>query len=424
MIGTRLRHLRIAKGLTQKELAAPTYSAAYVSTIEAGRRAPSRRALEHFATKLGVGVEELATGRPPDLEARLAVELQDARIALSDGRLEEADGVLRNVARRAKRYGLRWLEGKAEEARGLWLERSGRPDEALQQFQKAEELLRPLGPIASVDAVAGKARNFQALGEVRYAIHLLESLLGEIEREGLSDPAALARLHASLVDAYLDAGLHKRAAESASELERLAPRLTDPLRIAQMNLHVAHLYLVQGKVDQALRSLQRSEDAYAQLDLRTETAYAQLARGFVLSREGRFRDAREQLEQAISVFEATADDKDLARTVNELARVERLEGNIERASALLARSIAVIGDSDMPILAWARRELGLALLEQDPSAAEQELRRAIDLFERSGQPDELAATYRALGDLLKARGEVEASGEAYRTGILAIEPRL
>ena len=298
------------------------------------------------------------------------------------------------------------------------------PVEALQQFQKAEELLQPLGPVARVDAVAGKARNHQALGDVRYAIHLLESLLDEIEREDLYDPAALARLHASLVDAYLDAGLHTRAAESASELERLAPRLTDPLRIAQMNLHVAHLYLVQGKVDQALRSLQRSEDAYAQLDLRTETAYAQLARGFVLSREGRLRDAREQLEQAIAVFEATADDKDLARTLNELARVERLEGNVEQASALLARSIAVIGESDMPILAWAHREHGLTVLEQDPPGAERDLRRAIELFERSGQPGELAATYRALGDLLRARGEVEASCDAYRTGILAIEPQL
>lgn len=421
MIGGRLRHLRLARGLTQKELAAPVYSAAYVSTIEAGRRAPSRRALEHFAAKLGVDVEELATGRPPDLEARLALQLQEARIAVSEGRLEEADGALRTVARRAKRYDLPWIQAKAEEARGLWLERSGKPEEALRQFERAETLSRALGPTASVDAVAGKARNFQALGDVRYAIHILESLLDEIEREGLSDPSALARLYASLVDAYLDAGLHKRAAESASELERLAPRLTDPLRIAQMNLHVAHLYLVQGNADQALRSLQRSEDAYAQLDLRTETAYAQLARGYVLSREGRFAEARDHLERAVEVFEATADDKDLARTLNELARVERLEGNPERAADLLERSVAVIGDSDMPILAWAYRELGLTLLERDPPRAEKNLRRAIDLFERSGQPVELAASYRALGDLLKARGELEAGCDAYRTGILAIE---
>ena len=60
MIGTRLRRLRTARGLTQKELAAPRYTHAYVSSIESGRRRPSLEALEHFASKLGVPVEELA----------------------------------------------------------------------------------------------------------------------------------------------------------------------------------------------------------------------------------------------------------------------------------------------------------------------------------------------------------------------------
>lgn len=71
MIGTRLRRLRLARGLTQKELAAPKYTHAYVSSIEAGHRRPSRAALEHFASKLGVEVEELLTGRPADLSTRL-----------------------------------------------------------------------------------------------------------------------------------------------------------------------------------------------------------------------------------------------------------------------------------------------------------------------------------------------------------------
>lgn len=422
MIGARLRHLRLARGLTQKELASPTYSAAYVSTIESGHRAPSHRALEHFAAKLGVGVEELATGRPADLEARLGIELQQARIALSEGRLQEADRALRSVGRRAKRYGLPAIEAKAEDARGIVLERSGKPEEALKRYQREEELLRGEPPTARVDAIDGKARCFTSLGDVRYATHILETLADEIEREKLHDPNALTRIHAGLVYSYLEAGLYGKAAESGAELERLAPRLTDPLRVAQMNLHVAHLYLVQGKVDQALRSLQRSEDAYAQLDLMTETGYARLARGYVLSREGLLQDAREQLELAIQVFEATADDKDLARALNELARVERLQGNAERASALLERSIELIGGSDMPILAWARRELGLTLFEREPVEAEKNLRRAIDLYERCEQPIELATTYRVLGDLLGARGDHEAGCDAYRTGLLAIEP--
>ncbi len=83
MIGTRLRRLRLARELTQRELAEPKYTHAYVSTIEAGRRNPSREALEHFAGKLGVDVDELLTGKPADLEARLDARLMQARIDLS-----------------------------------------------------------------------------------------------------------------------------------------------------------------------------------------------------------------------------------------------------------------------------------------------------------------------------------------------------
>ncbi|MDQ3767063.1 MAG: helix-turn-helix domain-containing protein [Actinomycetota bacterium] len=70
-LGNRVKQLRIDKGLTQKELAEPSYTHAYVSTIEAGRRQPSDEALRHIAAKLGVAEEELATGRPPDLLSRL-----------------------------------------------------------------------------------------------------------------------------------------------------------------------------------------------------------------------------------------------------------------------------------------------------------------------------------------------------------------
>lgn len=424
MIGTRMRRLRVAKGLTQRELAAPRYTHAYVSTIEAGRRRPSREALEHFAGKLGVDVEQLVTGKPTDLEPRLELRLQETRIDLSAGRLDQAEEALRSIAKEAKRFRLARIEARAEEAMGLWLERRGKPEEALEHYQRAEEILRSEPPSARADAVAGKARCFEALGDVRYAIHILESLLDTLQREKVQDPHALARLHASLVDAYLDAGLYARAAESAAELDLLAPRLTDPFRIGMMHINVARLYLTRGQIDDAEHSLQRAEDAFRQLELKTEMGDAYLARGYVLSRDGKLGEAREELEQALAIFEETADEKDLTRTLNELGRVERLEGRTDRARKLLERSIAIMGDSDTPILAWAQRELGYVFLEQDPVTAEKNFRLAIELYERSEQAVDIAVTYRALGDLLGSRGEAEASCEAYRTGILALEPHL
>lgn len=423
MIGARLKRLRLAKGLTQKELASPSYTHSYVSTIEAGRRQPSRTALEHFAGKLGVGVEELVTGRSPDLVARLQLRLQQGRIALSEGRQDEADNTFAAVAKQSRQLKLTRLEAKAEEARGLLLERQGDPEEALEHYQRAGEILSAEPPSALADTVTGKARCFEALGDVRYAIHMLETLLATIGQEGIHDPAALVQLHASLLDAYLEAGMYDRAARSADELERLAPKIDDPLRLAHMHINVAHIYLVQGNIEDAHRSLERAEDHYRQLHLKAEMGYAYLARGYIYSREEDLPNARRELEAALAIFEETADEKHVTRTLNELARVERLEGRTDRAVSLLERSIARLGDADAPILAWSHRELGLALGERDTSLAEKHIRGAIELYERAEETVEIAVSYRALGDLLLARGEERAGYEAYRTGIVALESR-
>jgi tetratricopeptide (TPR) repeat protein len=408
--------------MTQRELAAPLYTHAYISTIEAGRRHPSRRAVEHFARKLGVEPEELLTGRPADLVPRLELRLQEARVALSAGRLDEAEEGYRKVDKEAKRYHLTGLQARAEEGLGLLLERRGDPEGAFEHYLEAETMLRSEPAAQRADAVAGMAHCLEALGDVRYAVFLLESLLDAMDRERTQDPQALARVHASLVDAYLDAGLHARAAASGAELERLAPRLVDGLRVATMHMNVARLYLSQGKAEHAQRSLQRAEDLYRQLDLRTEIGYAHLARAYVLSREGRWWEARTHLLEAIGILEEVADEKNLTRALNELARVERLDGRTDRARELLERSISLLGDSDTSTLAWAHRELALALRGERPELAEKHVRTAIDLYERAEQSVDLAVTYRVLGDLLQDRGEDDAACQAYRAGIGALEP--
>ncbi|MGH2589888.1 MAG: tetratricopeptide repeat protein [Actinomycetota bacterium] len=424
MVGSRLRRLRQTRGLTQRELGEPRYTHAYVSTIEAGRRRPSQEALEHFASKLGVEVDELITGRPPGFETQLRLRLQDARVAISDGRFEQAERDLAQIAREAKRHRLPRLEAKTEEIRGLWLQRTGRPEDALERYQRAEDLLRDEPPTARADAVDGKATCFAALGDVRYAIFLLESALDEIDRAGFKDPDALVRLHSALVYWYLDLGLIRNAAESAAVLEPLAPRIDDPERVAQMHMNVARQYLSDGRVENATASLQRAEDAYRGLGLQAERGSAHLARGFVLLRQGDLEDARGELEKARTIFERTGNTKNLTRTLNELARLARLEGDVPGARALLERSIALLGTSDDPELAYAHLELGRVLADADPSRAEKHLRVAVEIYERTEQAIGLAVSYRALGDVLRAGGDDTAGSEAYRTGILAVEPLL
>lgn len=75
-VGRRLRELRLAAGMTQAELAGRRFSHAYVSVLEAGRREPSRAAVEYFAQRLGIGVEELWSEKGASWALQMAQDLK------------------------------------------------------------------------------------------------------------------------------------------------------------------------------------------------------------------------------------------------------------------------------------------------------------------------------------------------------------
>lgn len=75
-VGRRVRALRRRLGMSQAELAGETYSAAYVSTIETGRRRPSVAMLRHLAAKLGVDVADLSSDGGAEWAIELARDLQ------------------------------------------------------------------------------------------------------------------------------------------------------------------------------------------------------------------------------------------------------------------------------------------------------------------------------------------------------------
>ena len=75
-VGRRLRELRLAAGLTQAELAGRRFSHAYVSVLEAGRREPSRAAVDYFAQRLGVQVEELWSEKGASWALQMAEDLR------------------------------------------------------------------------------------------------------------------------------------------------------------------------------------------------------------------------------------------------------------------------------------------------------------------------------------------------------------
>lgn len=75
-IGKRLREARLAAGLSQRSLAFPGCTAAYVSRLEDGQRVPSGHLLDELARRLGTTREWLEHGSR-DLVVRIPADVVD-----------------------------------------------------------------------------------------------------------------------------------------------------------------------------------------------------------------------------------------------------------------------------------------------------------------------------------------------------------
>jgi tetratricopeptide (TPR) repeat protein len=420
-LGPRLRRLRLARGLTQQALAAPRYTHAYVSTIEAGRRVPSRTALEHFARTLDVTIEELETGRPSDLLPKLEMSLEEARSKASQGGLDEAEAVYAKVERDAKRYSLTRIRARAVVGKGICAERRGSYEEAIGVYEEAESLLDGEPSFLSADAVAGKARCHQALGDNHFAIHVLERLLRAMREERAEHPDALVRVHAGLVQPYFEAGMYKQAADAATSARRYGKDVADPSLLATMHVNVARVLHHQGQLDDAVEALQEAQQLFSLAERDIERAIAHLALGYILARESRLSEARRELERAHGLLDGKDAPAELAIVLNELGRTERLSGNSEEATSLLHRSLKLARSiDDAETMAAAHRELGICHLPSDPTVAEKHFKEAISLYERMAKPVELAVTYRWLGDVAEAEGREERC-KLYRDALIGLE---
>src|ERR671934_2435962 len=97
-IGQRVRRLRLKRGLSQRQLAGPGVTYAYVSRIESGGRKPSLKAMRLLAQRLGVSLEELETGRRVPAAADRELRVSDAELALRlEGGLEAAEATFKSV---------------------------------------------------------------------------------------------------------------------------------------------------------------------------------------------------------------------------------------------------------------------------------------------------------------------------------------
>ncbi|MET9832142.1 tetratricopeptide repeat protein [Streptomyces sp. NPDC006385] len=419
VIGRRVQQLRAERGLTQRQLAEPAYTPAYVSTLEAGRVRPSDDALRHLAGRLGVGFDELATGRPARLATDLRLRLTEAQRTLAVGEAEAAAEQYAALLAEAREHRLVEAEAVALLGLGECGLDTGELTEARRYFERAEQVLADAPLPARAPALRGRAVSHYLAGELRYAVYLLESTLDALNRGGLHDPDALLLLYASVIGPYMDMGAHARAAQAAEYALALAPQAGDPALVARMHRSVARTLLAEGRIAEADASLAKAAELYRQLQIRTELANCHWMRGYVHAQNGDLERAEAELREARTMLTAQRAALYTSQVAVELADVLHRRGKSAEAAALLHEVLSDLSPERGALhSAAAHRLLGIIAEDaRDTETAEEHYVRALSLLERAGAAGDLADLCRLLGDLLRRTGRVEAALDAYRTGL-------
>ncbi|WP_308307629.1 helix-turn-helix transcriptional regulator [Streptomyces sp. ISL-10] len=455
-MGERIQRLRAERGLTQRRLAEPAYTAAYVSTLEAGRAHPSEAALRHLAERLGVTTDELLTGRPAHLSTAMRLQLTEAAHTLATRTAEEAACVFRDVLVEAERNDLVDERVSALLGLGQCALDTGALDEALAHYDAADALLLASGaPLPRrAPVVRGRAVAHLLSGEIRYACYLLESAIDELNAAGLHDPDALMLLYAAVTAPYLDMGAHSRAAHAAELALALAPQVQDAGLLARMHRSVARTLLSEGRIAEADSSLAKAAQLYQQLQTRTELAHCHWMRGYLHAQNGQLDAAERELRTARGILVQRRATLYTAQVEVELADVLHRIGKGDEAAALLLSLLDQLTPERGTVhSAAAHRLLGRIAEEsarkagtgsardrqtatheaakaatgdgestqaRDTAAvarAESHYRTALSLLERSGAAGDLADVSRLLGDLLHRTGRTEEALAVYRTGL-------
>jgi tetratricopeptide (TPR) repeat protein len=422
-LGERVRELRLRAGLTKTALAKPEYTVSYVSLIESGRRKPSPKAIEHLSRRLMVTPEYLATGIPEGVQESLRYKMEEARHLLREHQEGEAERTVRAVRARAGEYGLAGLRALASADLGEILLQTGRVREAIDAYEEAlaDEALseRDRGM-----AVAALGRAYRAVGDLTYAVELIESYLTKGARPPL-DPTTIAELQTVLVSVYFERGDVFRAERAAGRALTAAALDVPAETRARTYWDASRVMAEQRRWDEALEYAARARLIMEEGDDQRRVGRLHNAYAFICldAEPPRTAEAADHLDKAESLLLSAGATTELAYVLSERSRLALLEGNPDQALVDADRALAYVRTDELEMarcMFLRGRALGGLQRHGEARAA---LEEAAATFDKHGARQQEAMCWGELGELHLAAGDVDGAVEALRAGLRTLDPR-
>jgi len=412
----RLRTLRLARGITQRELAGDTLSVSYVSLLESGRRTPGPEVLAQLAERLSCTVEELRGEVQTTATRPSALSVRFGQLALESGQPDRAathfgaaldspdlDPLLRSDAR----IGM---------ARAL--EAEGRLEEAARAYEElVQEALDAPTYLASVGVLLSWCGCLLEMGQLHRVVEVGGGAMRQFDRLDAWDSDGAIQLLATVAAAHFELGDVDQAERLLREGLDRATRMHSPRARASVLWNASQIATERGRHREALDLAEEALAYFRHGSDRRSAARLLGAYGYLLLRQEppRPAEAREVLNEALAGLTDSGRGFDRGTILVEISRAHLMTGDPAAAAEAARQSIVEAGPEAALQGARARIALGAALAAQgDADGAAEAFAGAVGLLTRMQANREAARAWTELGNVLAEAGDADGAVRAFQ----------
>jgi tetratricopeptide (TPR) repeat protein len=416
-IGTRIRDLRVSKGMTQTALSGNGISSGYVSLIESGKRTPSDRMVREIADRLGVSAEEiLRSDESPRVDPRLSdharLDVNFAKMALANNNAPEA-------ARIISRLELDALDNTtANEAASTLsqaLEQSGDMAGAVRVLRNLVERNREEHAwTALARAATTLTTTLIEAGDINAAVDFGRGCMSEIEKAGLAGSDEHLRLGAIYMFALFGRGDTLSATEVVESLIKVADRVGTSRARGSVYWNAAIVAHRRGAVDEALRLTDRAVALMSEEEDSRDLPRLRLNYAWLLLHQDSPDAIRAlaELDRAESLVRGSKFEMGIMHTLR--GRAYLCLGVPDDAAEHAASALQMLGPSehvDRTEALILLGDVGAARFEEDLAC--ESYREAHKVLSGMEPSREVARLWRQLGDSLRRYGDQPGALTAY-----------
>ena len=417
-VGERLRRLRIARGMTQSEVANGRFTKEYVSQIERGRVRPTVETIEWLADRLEVSRSYIETGVSSEESERAAGLVLRAEAAITSSDYEEALLCLQGLAESLRGWHPE-LELRALLAESTARTHRGELDAALALLERATDLAD-----GTVFTDLDRARVFFHFGRCRYklasistAIGLFSEALDLVRRSGLSDDRLVSSTLRWRSRCYRRQRDWVAAREDVEQALELAEGLGDRRAMAHSYFQASIIAERNGQWILARSHAERAKALYEEHDDRLNVGRLLNNLGGLQFLLGKPDEAVTLLKEAFTVAIEVDSEADAAQAVSSLAQVHLRSGDVLQAEEQARHALTLLeGRVDfLDEIGNAQLVLGRALLQQEKlGEAEEAFAAAESAYAQMSSGSHQAAAWTAQAELAIRRGEQDKALALYR----------